>query len=316
MKHFILDLRGNPGGYMDRATDMVDELVDGKKLIVFTDGKGTQYDKKTFAGTDGIFEKGAVIVLVDEGSASASEIVSGSLQDNDRAIIIGRRSFGKGLVQMPVNLSDGSEIRLTIARYYTPSGRCVQKPYVLGDDEDYEKDYDNRLKSGELFNADSIKNNKTKSFKTIGGRTVYGGGGVTPDIFVPRDTSYYSPLLYEIWGKGIIRTFAMNYANENANQLKAMSFTDFNKNFNINDKMYADLMNLAKNDGVKINAKDAQTSKTYIQLQAKAYIARAHWQQKTNTSGLNNEYFQVMANSDEVLKKALNSFAKAELLIK
>jgi carboxyl-terminal processing protease len=316
MKRLVLDLRGNPGGYMDRATDMVDELLGGKKLIVYTDGKGTMYDKKTFSGKDGVFEKGAVIVLLDEGSASASEIVAGSLQDNDRALIIGRRSFGKGLVQMPVNLSDGSEIRLTISRYYIPSGRCVQKPYVLGDDENYEKDYDNRLKGGEFFNEDSIKNNKAKTYKTSIGRVVYGGGGVTPDVFVPRDTSYYSNLLYEIWGKSLIRTYAMIYTKDNASNLKKYTFESFNKNFIVTEGMYADILELAKKDGVKIDEKDARTSKNYIQLQTKAYIARNIWQQKNNNSGLNNEYFQVMATNDEVLKKALGQFDKAELLAK
>jgi len=160
MKKLLLDLRGNPGGYMDRATNMVDELVGGEKLIVYTDGKDNRYDRKTYAKFTGMFENGPVIVLLDEGSASASEIVAGALQDHDRALIVGRRSFGKGLVQMPVNLSDGSELRLTISRYYTPSGRSIQKPYVAGHTEDYDKDLKTRLNSGELFIADSIKNRK------------------------------------------------------------------------------------------------------------------------------------------------------------
>jgi carboxyl-terminal processing protease len=314
LRQLILDLRGNPGGYMDRATDMADELIGGKKLIVYTDGKGTQYDKKTFSGKDGIFEEGAVIVLVDEGSASASEIVAGALQDNDRALILGRRSFGKGLVQMPVNLADGSELRLTISRYYTPSGRCVQKPYTLGDDENYEHDYESRLKSGELFNEDSIKNNKSQIFKTAKGRTVYGGGGVTPDVFAPRDTSYYTPMLYEIWGKSTIRTFAMEFIKNNKPLLANYKFSEYLKNFQISEKMYADFLNTAKNDGIKINEKDSKISKNYICLQMKAYMARYFYQKKTNENGLNNEYYQVMAASDEVIKKALGQFGKASLL--
>ncbi len=314
MKQFILDLRGNPGGYMDRATDMVDELVDGKKLIVYTDGKGTQYDKKTFCNNEGIFEEGAVVVLVDEGSASASEIVAGSLQDNDRALVVGRRSFGKGLVQMPVSLSDGSELRLTISRYYIPSGRCVQKPYTMGDEEDYEKDYENRLKSGELFNEDSVKNNKSKIYKTINGRVVYGGGGVTPDVFVPRDTSYYTPMLYDIWSKSTIRTFAMEYIKENKNVLKNYTFDNFKNNFSVTEKMYADLLKMAKNDGVKIVDKEAMLSKAYLLLQMKAYIARYNFQKKTNENGLNNEYFQIMAANDEVVRKAMAAFSKTAIL--
>ena len=316
LKQLILDLRGNPGGYMDRATNMVDELLGGKKLIVYTDGKGTQYDKKTFSEKDGIFEEGAVIVLVDEGSASASEIVAGSLQDNDRALIIGRRTFGKGLVQMPVTLSDGSEIRLTISRYYTPSGRCVQKPYTLGDEEGYEKDYEARLKSGELFIEDSIKNNKNKTFKTVHGRTVFGGGGVTPDVFAARDTSFYSPMLYEIWGRSTIRTYAMEFVKSNKEILNKYNFAQYAKSFEINDKMYAELLQMAKKDGVKVVEKESALSKKYIQLQMKAYIARYHFQRKTNENGLNNEYFQVMAANDEIIKKALGQFDKAAILAK
>ncbi|MES2794792.1 MAG: S41 family peptidase [Bacteroidota bacterium] len=314
MKQLILDLRGNPGGYMDRATDMVDEFLEGKKLIVYTDGKGTQYDKKTYSGNQGIFEEGSVVVLVDEGSASASEIVAGSLQDNDRALIVGRRSFGKGLVQMPVNLSDGSEIRLTISRYYTPSGRCVQKPYTLGDEEGYEKDYEARLKSGEFFNADSIHNNKNQKFKTAKGRIVYGGGGVTPDVFVSRDTSYYSPMLYDIWGRSTIRTYAMEFVKNNKATLNNYNFGSFAKGFEITEKMYADLLNMAKKDGVKVTDKDQNLSKKYIQLQAKASIARYHFQKRTNENGLNNEYNQIMGSADEVIKKAQGQFEAARLL--
>ncbi|MFN4146684.1 MAG: S41 family peptidase, partial [Runella sp.] len=154
MKKLLLDLRGNPGGYMDRATSMVDELLPGDKMIVYTDGKDDRYDRQTYAKNTGIFEDGPVVVLIDEGSASASEIVAGALQDHDRALIVGRRSFGKGLVQMPINLSDGSELRLTISRYYTPSGRSIQKPYVMGQGDDYDKDLKHRLEHGELFVAD------------------------------------------------------------------------------------------------------------------------------------------------------------------
>ena len=156
---------------MDRATDIVDELVGGKGVIVYTDGKDARNNRKINAHIDGMFEKGPVIVLVDEGSASASEIVSGSLQDYDRALVIGRRTFGKGLVQQPIQLSDGSELRLTISRYYIPSGRGIQKPYVKGHLDNYEHELDDRGKSGEYFIADSIKNNPKMQFKTMGGRT-------------------------------------------------------------------------------------------------------------------------------------------------
>jgi carboxyl-terminal processing protease len=317
MKQLVLDLRGNGGGYMDRATSMVDDFVAGQKLIVYTDGKGTQYDQKTFCNKTGNFEDGALIVLVDEGSASASEIVSGSLQDNDRALIVGRRSFGKGLVQRPVSLSDGSELRLTISRYYIPSGRSIQKPYVLGgEDDEYDNDYKNRLKSGEFFNADSVKNNKKLAYKTVSGRTVYGGGGITPDIFVAKDTSFYSQFLYDVWGNGILRNYALNYVNNNKKELSKYTFTAFKNNFTVTDKMYNDIIEMAKADGIKIKEKDTAISKSYILLQAKAYMARNIWQKKTKDNGFNNEYFQIMATNDAVLKKALTNFDKAEVLVK
>jgi carboxyl-terminal processing protease len=240
-KRLMLDLRGNPGGYKDRAEKIVDELLGGDKMIVYTDGKGTQYDSKTMTKFDGIFEKGAVMVLIDENSASASEIVAGALQDNDRALIVGRRSFGKGLVQMPVSLSDGSELRLTISRYYTPSGRSIQKPYLLGHEEEYDKDYDDRIKRGELFNSDSIKFNEKLKYRTTGGRIVYGGGGITPDVFVGRDTTYYTKYISDLWGKNIIREIALDYANSHQNELSKQSFKDFNKQFVVSDEMLATL---------------------------------------------------------------------------
>ena len=208
MRQLLLDLRNNPGGYMDRATSLADEFISGNKLLVYTDGKDNRYDKQTYARIAGQFEDGPLVVLVDEGSASASEIVAGALQDHDRALIAGRRTFGKGLVQMPITLSDGSELRLTISRYYTPSGRSIQKPYVPGQEGDYEKDLELRSKRGEYYVADSIKNDPTKRFKTDHGRIVYGGGGITPDYFIPRDSSWQTTYLVQLYGKNIIREFA------------------------------------------------------------------------------------------------------------
>jgi carboxyl-terminal processing protease len=311
MKRLVLDLRGNPGGYKDRAEKMVDELVAGEKLIVRTDGKGTQYDSETYTKKEGIFEKGAVIVLMDEGSASAAEIVAGALQDNDRALVVGRRSFGKGLVQMPVNLSDGSELRLTISRYYTPSGRSIQKPYTSGNDEDYEKDYEKRMKSGEFFVADSIKFNEKSKYKTIGGRTVYGGGGITPDVFIPRDTTMITKFLNELWTKNVIREYAFNYSTENRKALEKLTFKDFNKLFVVNETMMIELLKLSKQVGIKGKDNEYARSKPYIRYQIKAYIARNIWQNKF-TEGLNNEYFQVMLPLDETLQKSLRYFDRAE----
>jgi carboxyl-terminal processing protease len=313
-KRLMLDLRGNPGGYKDRAEKIVDELLGGDKMIVYTDGKGTQYDSQTVTKFDGLFEKGAVMVLIDENSASASEIVAGALQDNDRALIIGRRSFGKGLVQMPVSLSDGSELRLTISRYYTPSGRSIQKPYLMGHEEDYEKDYDMRIKSGELFVQDSIKFNEKLKYRTIGGRVVYGGGGITPDVFVARDTTYFTKYLSELWGKNIIREYALNYSTEQQEILSKMSFKDFNKQFVVTDEMMQAVKALAKQTKVAYNEKEFQRSAQYIKLQIKAYIARNIWSKKVANSGLNNEYYQVMSLIDETFQKAIRQFDKAEKL--
>ncbi len=313
-KRLMLDLRGNPGGYKDRAEKIVDELLGGDKMIVYTDGKGTQYDSQTVTKFDGLFEKGAVMVLIDENSASASEIVAGALQDNDRALIIGRRSFGKGLVQMPVSLSDGSELRLTISRYYTPSGRSIQKPYLMGHEEDYEKDYDMRIKSGELFVQDSIKFNEKLKYRTIGGRVVYGGGGITPDVFVARDTTYFTKYLSELWGKNIIREYALNYSTEQQEILSKMSFKDFNKQFVVTDEMIQAVKALAKQTKVAYNEKEFQRSAQYIKLQIKAYIARNIWSKKVANSGLNNEYYQVMSLIDETFQKAIRQFDKAEKL--
>ncbi|MCU0470814.1 MAG: S41 family peptidase [Arcicella sp.] len=310
-KRLLLDLRGNPGGYKDRAEKMVDELLAGERLIVYTDGKGSKYDTQTFTKRDGIFEKGAVMVMVDENSASAAEIVAGALQDNDRALIVGRRSFGKGLVQMPVNLQDGSELRLTISRYFTPSGRSIQKPYTMGQEEDYEKDYDKRLKSGEFFSADSIKFNEKLKYKTLGGRTVYGGGGITPDVFIGRDTTYFTKYLSDLWGKNIIREFALNYVNDNIKSLEKLTFKDFNKFFVVNDAMLIEMQKLAKQANVKMRAKDYERSMPYIKAQIKAYIARNVWQRKVS-DGMNNEYHQVMAPFDDTFQKSLRYFDKAE----
>lgn len=313
MKKLMLDLRGNPGGYMDRATNMVDELISGDKMIVYTDGKDDRYDRQTRAKNAGMFESGSVVVLIDEGSASASEIVAGALQDHDRALIVGRRSFGKGLVQMPVNLSDGSELRLTISRYYTPSGRSIQKPYTMGDGETYEKDLKNRFSHGELFVADSIKNNPKLQFRTDGGRTVYGGGGITPDVFVPRDTSMMTPYLYELFAKNIVRDYALSYVSQNKKQLEKQSFPEFLKVFSANEADLNEIVKHATTDGIKFNEKEYSRSKPYIRTYLKATIGRYAYQ-KREKGGLNNEFYQVMSTLDEGLQKALTLFDEAEKL--
>jgi len=221
MKKLILDLRGNPGGYLNAAVDISDEFLTNGLQIVYTQGKANP--KKVYKATErGSFENKGLAILIDEGSASASEIVAGAIQDNDRGTIIGRRSYGKGLVQDQLQLPDGSAIRLTIARYYTPTGRCIQKPYTDDKEEYYGEEY-TRYAHGELLNADSVKLDKTKQYKTPEGRIVYGGGGIMPDVFVPVDTSKVNPFLNKVFYAGTINTFAFEYTDNNRGKLKAYS---------------------------------------------------------------------------------------------
>ncbi|GGN14473.1 peptidase S41 [Dyadobacter beijingensis] len=315
LKNLILDLRGNPGGYMERATSMADEFISGDKLLVYTEGKDSRFDRKTRSHVDGLFEQGPLIVLVDEGSASASEILAGALQDHDRALVVGRRSYGKGLVQMPIKLSDGSELRLTISRYYTPSGRSIQKPYELGKGEDYSQDLAHRYESGELFNVDSIKFDKSKVYKTDGGRVVYGGGGITPDIFVAKDTLQNSKYLFELYSKNIIREYALRYANENQKKLEKQPFKEYLKTFQVSDAMMAELVKDASRAGIKPNEKELNLSKSLITSQTKAIIGRYVWGRKQK-NGLNNEVFQVLNPTDNVYQQAVQLFSQAAQLEK
>lgn len=218
-KGMIIDLRGNTGGYMAAAIQMVNEFLPNNKLIVYKEGRKSPRENYTSNGT-GSSQTMPLIVLMDEGSASASEIFAGAIQDNDRGTIIGRRSFGKGLVQQPIEFSDGSAIRLTIARYYTPSGRCIQKPYEKGNDAEYEMDIITRYEHGEFFSADSIKQNIKEIYHTSLGRTVYGGGGIMPDIFVPQDTTGMTSYYRMAATRGLIVRYTLDYTDKNRNKLK------------------------------------------------------------------------------------------------
>ena len=211
---FIIDLRGNGGGYMGIALEMANQFLDKNDIIVYTEGA---HSAKTIerANGHGVFKKVPLVVLVDETSASASEIIAGTIQDNDRGTIIGRRSFGKGLVQQPIELNDGSQIRLTIARYHTPSGRCIQKPYNKGDREEYDMDIIERYNRGEFFSQDSIHQNEELIYKTKKGRTVYGGGGIMPDIFVSGDTTSVPAYVADLYSRGLVSQFALKYSNSN-----------------------------------------------------------------------------------------------------
>ena len=297
MKDLVLDLQGNGGGYLNAAIDLANEFLDQKELIVYTEGRTAQRSE-FFAKGNGEFRNGRIIVLVDEYTASASEIVSGAIQDWDRGIIVGRRSFGKGLVQRPIDLPDGSMIRLTIARYYTPAGRCIQKPY--DSNSDYNKDMIDRFNRGELTNADSIHfpdslKAQTKKLE----RTVYGGGGIMPDYFVPIDTTLYSDYHRNLLAKGVIMKFTMkfieNHRKDLANQYK--KFDSFNDKFVINDEMLAALREMGEKEGVKFDEKQYETSLPLIKTQLKALIARDLWDM--------NEYFQVMNSTNQSVQKAL-----------
>lgn len=296
LETLVLDMRGNPGGYLNAATQIADEFLDDKKLIVYTQGKARP-KSSYYAKEDGSFEKGKLIVLIDEGSASASEIVAGALQDWDRATIVGRRSFGKGLVQEQSVFPDGSALRLTVARYYTPTGRSIQKPYKEGV-EDYNNDLLLRLKKGELENADSIKFSDSLMFKTPGGKTVYGGGGIMPDIFVPLDTMNNSGYLSSIINKGLISQFTFDFVDKNRILLNDYkTFKEYNSKFQVNENIFNDFIKYVEKNGISKDTKGLIKSGGIIKTQIKANIARQIWK--------NEGFYPVIQEVDNTLKKAL-----------
>ncbi|RZS98782.1 S41 family peptidase [Cecembia calidifontis] len=304
MKKLILDLQGNPGGYMGAAINIADEILSENALIVSQKGKVNRYNQKAYAVKPGLFEDGSIIVLINEGSASASEIVAGAIQDNDRGLIVGRRSFGKGLVQMPIDLSDGAELRLTIARYYTPSGRSIQKPY--GEDQDYSSDWTYRFEHGEFFSADSIKFNDSLRFETLSGRTVYGGGGIIPDFFVPLDTTMSSAYVNRLFNSDSAREFILDYLDKNKKQFEGMSFESYYKNFRITDDMLQALIKVGEKNKVKFDEKDFRKSKDYLKILLKAHMGRNIYD--------DNAFYKVINDINEIYLQALNLFGEAEKL--
>ena len=326
LNSLVLDLRGNGGGYLNAATELADQFLTAYKLIVYT--SGTHAEKKEYSSTAlGELEQGKLVVLIDEGSASASEIVAGAIQDWDRGVLIGRRSYGKGLVQQPFPLTDGSMIRLTTAHYYTPSGRCIQKPYTDGVDA-YQKDYLHRIEKGELFSKDSVFQNKTEKFLTkVSNRTVYGGGGIMPDFFVPLDTSKYYVYYNTLNRKNVVYTGVLDIMDAKRNEFKQKfaDFKTFNDKFVITDEMVdkimaagdkidADKMTVdadgnpvdgistknskeIKKESAKPDAKSIEFARPLLKKQMKALIARDLFSV--------SHYFQIMNAEDETIQKAI-----------
>lgn len=272
---YIIDLRGNPGGYMEMAILMVNEFLEQGELIVYTKGRKEREDIQVWSDDQGSFHDAQVAVLIDEYSASASEIMAGALQDNDRGLVVGRRSFGKGLVQKQIYLPDSSAIRLTIARYYTPSHRCIQKDYTLGDEDDYSKELYDRYSHGELYSADSIKVDKSKIFRTANGRIVYGGGGIVPDIFVPNDTTGVTTYYRAVANLGLLQQYVYTYVDINRDQLKNVkTVKQLMGMMPSDDALTYDFVCYARDNGVPMRWYYINLSRSLIARQLRALVIR------------------------------------------
>lgn len=300
MKSLILDLQGNGGGYLNRAIELADEFLPDKKMIVYTEGRA-QARQENYATTTGGFEKGKLAVLIDETSASASEIVSGAVQDWDRGLLIGRRSFGKGLVQKPYSLPDGSAVRLTIAHYYTPSGRCIQKSYEKGD-ENYDDDLSNRLKNGELYSRDSIKFNDSLKVFTNGKRVVYGGGGVMPDVFVPLDTTFNSKYWQDLRRKNVTGQWVLSYIDGNRKSLleKYPTFDAFKKAFVLDQTRMDEFFDFAKKQEVPFDSAGYQTSALLLKTVLTGSLAQ-------NLYGSVSNYYEFVNEINQPFKEAIRA---------
>ena len=297
MTSMILDLRNNSGGYMGTAIDLSDQFLGAGKIIVYTKGEHSPRED-FYSSTQGLFKKGKLVIMINENSASASEIVSGAIQDWDRGIIVGRRSFGKGLVQRPFQLPDSSMIRLTTARYYNPSGKCIQKSYAEGVNKYYE-DFSNRLKHGEFVHPDSIKFPDSLKFYTSRKRVVYGGGGIMPDVFIPWDSTPISDYYLELRRKNVINTFMSDYVDKNRKKLQNAypDFPGFDKSFVADDAFMTDFFTYAGKEGVKKDDKGYEASEKLIKSQIKGIIAQKLWDL--------NELYAVINQYDEEVQKAI-----------
>lgn len=298
---FIVDLRENSGGYMEQAIRMANEFLSRGELIVYSEGRAYPRYEATANGS-GRFKDVPLVVLIDNFSASASEIFAGAMQDNDRATIVGRRSFGKGLVQQQMPFNDGSAVRLTVARYYTPSGRCIQKPYTLGDQEDYEKDLMERFEHGEFYSADSIHFTDTTTYRTKGGRIVRGGGGIMPDVFVGRDTTLNTPWYNRCVNLAYTYQFAYFYTDQHRKELAKYKDWQSLEQYLLKQDVLAEFVRFAEDKGVERNDAEIQKSRPLMTRLLNAYIVR---------DMLGDEgFFPLFERDDEITKKAIELLAQ------
>jgi carboxyl-terminal processing protease len=299
MKHLILDLQGNGGGVFGAAVKLAEDFLEPDRLIVYTEGRSVPREE-VHSSAEGLFRTGRLVVLVDESSASAGEILSGAIQDWDRGVLVGRRTFGKGLVQRPVSLPDGSMIRLTVSRYYTPSGRSIQKPYENGKEEDYRRDLIERYNRGELISADSIHFPDSLRYATLKSkRTVYGGGGIMPDVFVPLDTSRYTDYHRKLNAAGLLNRVAMTYLDEHRSYISShyRDFKAYQEMFSVDSALLQDLRTLADADSIPFDSAQYARSLPVITLQLKALLARDLY--------TTSEYYRIINDTNNSLREAL-----------